>query len=352
MRFAFTDDQLAFRDAVRDLLARECPPDVVRSAWSGAGGRSGGAWKALGEMGALGVMVAEEHGGLGLTELDAVLLAEETGRAALPDPFVEHTLVGAPVVSTEAVASGAVTVTCGDGAALDHLVPWADTAGVLVVAGTVLDASVAAIEARSSVDRARRTFTVAPPDSTGAEDAAGTGAGVRVGAGGEQPVGGVGPVGGAGPVRRLSPTERAVALDRLALGYAAQLLGLAHRMLDMTVAYVSERRQFGVPIGSFQAVKHHLADCRLALEFAAPLVYRAAHSMGTGDPEAPVHVSMAKAQASDAAGLTARHALQCHGAIGYSDEHDLHMWMKRAWALAAAGGDAAWHRERVARAIL
>ena len=113
-----------------------------------------------------------------------------------------------------------------------------------------------------------------------------------------------------------------------------------------------ERRQFGVPIGSFQAVKPHLADARIALEFAQPLVARAAYSLSTADPDASEHVSMAKAQAGDAAELAARAALQCHGAIGYSSEYDLHLWMKRVWALAASWGDARWHRARVAAAIL
>jgi alkylation response protein AidB-like acyl-CoA dehydrogenase len=143
-----------------------------------------------------------------------------------------------------------------------------------------------------------------------------------------------------------------VAFDRGVLGISAQLVGLTRRMLDMTVEYVAERRQFGAPVGSFQAVKHHLADARIALEFARPLVYRAAWSVSEGDAEAPVHVSMAKAAAGDAALITARKALQCHGAIGYSYEHDLHLFMKRAWALATAWGDAAFHRARVGRAIL
>jgi len=147
-------------------------------------------------------------------------------------------------------------------------------------------------------------------------------------------------------------TALAAAFDRGALGTAAQLVGLSRRMLDLTVGYVQEREQFGVPIGSFQAVKHHLADARIALEFARPLVYRAAWSMSEGEPDAPVHVSMAKALASDAATLTSRQALQCHGAMGYSFEYDLHLYMKRAWALAASWGDAAWHRARVGRAIL
>ena len=116
-------------------------------------------------------------------------------------------------------------------------------------------------------------------------------------------------------------------------------------MLDMTVEYAKERRQFGVPIGSFQAVKHHSADVALALEFARPLVYRAAWSIAHGDPT-PVGARRRWPRRTRPRPplLAARHALQVHGAIGYTSEYDLHLWMKRAWALAASWGDAAWHR--------
>jgi alkylation response protein AidB-like acyl-CoA dehydrogenase len=120
----------------------------------------------------------------------------------------------------------------------------------------------------------------------------------------------------------------------------------------MTVGYAKERHQFGVPIGSFQAVKHHLADVALALEFARPLVYRAAWSIARGDDARSVYVGMAKARASEAALVAGRVALQVHGAIGYTTEYDLHLFMKRAWALAASWGDATWHGDRVGRAIL
>jgi alkylation response protein AidB-like acyl-CoA dehydrogenase len=123
-------------------------------------------------------------------------------------------------------------------------------------------------------------------------------------------------------------------------------------MIDQTVAYVSERKQFGVPIGSFQAVKHHLADALLAVAFAEPLVWRAAYSMAEADPEASVHVSMAKASASDAAQKVTDVALQCHGAIGYTVECDLHLFMKRAWSLIRRSGDARLHRRRVSRHLL
>ncbi len=138
----------------------------------------------------------------------------------------------------------------------------------------------------------------------------------------------------------------------MVLGTAAQLCGLADTMIGMTVDYAGERRQFGVPIGSFQAVKHHLADARTALEFARPLVYRAAASMAMHDPDAGLHAGMAKAAASDAASVAARAALQCHGAIGYTTEHDLHFFMKRTWALAATWGGARWHRARIADTLM
>jgi hypothetical protein len=147
------------------------------------------------------------------------------------------------------------------------------------------------------------------------------------------------------------PDAVALAFDRGAFGTAAVLVGLGQRMLDLTVAYVTEREQFGVPIGSFQAVKHHLADALKELAFARPAVYRAAHSLATGADTRARDVSMAKAMASDAAAFVGRQALQCHGAIGYTVEHDLHLHLKRTWALAATWGDAAWHRDRVAQAI-
>jgi alkylation response protein AidB-like acyl-CoA dehydrogenase len=110
----------------------------------------------------------------------------------------------------------------------------------------------------------------------------------------------------------------------------------------MTVEYVQQREQFGVPIGSFQAVKHHLADALKELAFARPAVWRAAATMDVRD------VSMAKAMASDSASFAGRQALQCHGAIGYTVEHDLHRYLKQTWALARTHGDAAWHRDRIA----
>jgi alkylation response protein AidB-like acyl-CoA dehydrogenase len=146
--------------------------------------------------------------------------------------------------------------------------------------------------------------------------------------------------------------DAALALDRAALGAAAQLCGLAAHLIDVTVDYVKARHQFGVAVGSYQAVKHHLADAVLRLEHARPAVYRAAYTVAHGLPTRGRDVSMAKAMAGDAAALSGRVALQCHGAIGYTWENDLHLWLKRVWVLERAWGDTARHRARVADAIL
>jgi hypothetical protein len=144
----------------------------------------------------------------------------------------------------------------------------------------------------------------------------------------------------------------AAAFDRGALACAAQALGACERMLELSVAYTSERKQFGKPIGSFQAVKHMLASAQVKLEYARPVVMRAAYSVAHASPQRAAHVSMAKLVATEAARFAARMALQCHGAIGYTWEQDLHLWMRRAWSLELAWGSGRFHRERVADCIL
>ena len=144
----------------------------------------------------------------------------------------------------------------------------------------------------------------------------------------------------------------AAAFDRGALACAAELVGVAEQLVEMAVAYTTQRKQFGRPIGSFQAVKHALANVKVRLEYARPLVYRAAYSVANGDARRALHVAMAKAEAGEAATLAARAALQAHGAIGYTFEQDLHIWMRRAWSLDLAWGARRLHRERIAAAVL
>jgi alkylation response protein AidB-like acyl-CoA dehydrogenase len=149
------------------------------------------------------------------------------------------------------------------------------------------------------------------------------------------------------------PARQAIvdACDRGALAAAAQCVGIAQKLIDVTVDYVGQREQFGKIVGSYQAVKHQVANALLAVEFARPLVYVGAYAVANTTPHRAREVSMAKAVASYAVDLAARTALQCHGAIGYTFEYDLHLWMKRGWALAAAWGDASFHRDRVGREL-
>jgi alkylation response protein AidB-like acyl-CoA dehydrogenase len=293
MRFAFSDEQLAFRDATRDLLQRHCTPAHVRDAWTNATGRVPGLWKQLADMGVIDVLAA------GGTMVDLVLVFEETGRFAVPEPVVETAAFGVPLLQRTGI-----TV-----ATAHSLVPWADTADVIITTEGTFDPATAELIARPSVDGARRLFEVRGPHAA-------------------------------------NPAGMTDAYTRGVCGLAAQLCGLSDRMLVMTADYVKERKQFGVPVGSFQAVKHHLANARIALEFTRPLLYRSAATLDH------TNVSMAMAKACDTALVTARAALQCHGAIGYTTEYDLHLYMKRAWALARAWGDARFHRDRVAEAIL
>ena len=317
MKFAFDPDQLALRDAVRDLLRKECTPDVVRAAWDAPAGQlDRRVWDALADMGVPSVLVPETDGGLGLDFTSLVLVLEETGRAALPHPIVDTAAVAAPLAG--AGVDGGIVAACLGGAPgvcaqdADHFL--VDHEGALLL----LPRDGVQLEALDTVDRSRRLARI-----TGVKRASAT-------------------------TVSESAADLEDAFDRGALGAAAQLVGLAQAMLDLTVGYVKERHQFGVPIGSFQAVKHHLADALKAIAFARPATYRAAWSVANAAPTRRRDVAMAKAMASDAAQLVGRAALQCHGAIGYTVEYDLHLSLKRTWALARSWGDAAWHRDRVA----
>jgi alkylation response protein AidB-like acyl-CoA dehydrogenase len=308
MHFAFTDDQKLFAEGLRDLLAKECTAAHVRAAWDDGAGHDFTLWNHLGDMGVFGMLVPEPAGGLGGTEVDLVLLLEELGRAAVPGPALETAAVVAP-----ALGDGAAVGT----AALDGspYVPHAHVASVILVPGGVLRADAAHLTAVDSIDGGRRLFTV---DGT------------------TEPF----------------DYDEALAFDRGALAAAAYLVGLSEHMIDVAAEYARQREQYGRPIGVNQAVKHLLADALLKVEFAKPAVYRAAWSVATGEPTRARDVSMAKAFASDAAYRSSRSAMQVHGAIGYTWEADLQLWMKKAWALQRAWGDATFHRRRVAEAVL
>lgn len=337
MYFQFTEDQRGFQESVRKFLEKECTPAHIRTSWTTETGRLPELWAKLAEIGLFSLLVPEEHGGLASSEVDLVLLLEETGRAALPEPVLETAAVGVPLLAglkrnklaqewLPKVAAGEAILTVGH--EINPLVADAHVAHLLLLQrGNEVHAvprDQVTVEHQPCNDPSRRLFRV---DWTPSSD-------TRVARGGEG--------------RRLL----AAALDRAALACAAQQLGIAQQMVDMAGRYAVEREQFGKPIGSFQAIKHMLANVVVRIEFARPMVYRAAFSVAHDAVTRAVDVSQAKLAACEAAVCAAKTALQVHGAIGYTWEHDLQIWMKRGWALNIAWGTGAWHRARLAAALL
>ena len=336
MDFRFSDEQLNFQSSLRKALEKECTAEAVRAAWETESGRSKQRWAQLAELGVLGLLVPEVHGGLGMSERDVVLVLEELGRAALPEPVLETAAVGAPLLRElggpladtwlPKVAGGDAILTVGH--PVNPFVADAHVADLLLLPHQdelhAVPREQATLVRQPCSDPSRRLFRVdwTPRAATLAAS-------------------------GEAAQRML-----AVALDRAALGCAAQQLGVAQQMLDLGVRYACERQQFDRAIGSFQAIKHHLANVAVRIEYARPVVYRAACAVADGVPTRAVDVSHAKVTACDAATCAAKTVHQVHGAMGYTWECDLHIWMKRAWALEVTWGTNAWHRARVAAAVL
>lgn len=331
MDFRFSDDQLLFAETVRDILANECTPMAVREAWENESGTVPGLWQTLARTGIVGMTAPAESGGLGMAEIDLVLLMEELGRAACPELVLEHTAVAIPLLAEapEPIAARWLGPAAAGEArvavAIDSpFVLGADQAALLVLRSGdelhAVEAATASTARQRSVDETRRLFTVdwEPTAATFVTD---------------------------------DPLIVRQARHRGAVSAAAQCVGIAQRLLDLTVAYVQERRQFGKPVGVNQAVKHHLADTGKAIEFARPMVHRAAWTLAAESADAETAVPMAKLLASKAVDHACRTSLQCHGAIAYTVEYDLQLWMKRGWALAAAWGDANEHRDAIGAAI-
>ena len=314
MRFGLDEDREALRSTARDLLTELCPPAAVRASWTQEPDPA--AWRALADAGALAVLVPEPEGGLGLDETYLVGVVEEAGRAALPHPLTATALVAAPLGVVDTTA----TTDLGASSAIVPAATYAETFLLRSDHGLRLyEADEVKIEPVETVDASRHCARISPtaPGELVTDDAAVVEA----------------------------------AFERGVLGTAAELVGLSHRMLELTVDYAAQRHQFGKPIGSFQAVKHHLANARIQIEFAAPAVLYAAYAVAHGLGDASRAVSQAKWLATNAATVTGRASLQCHGAIGYTTEYDLHLYLKRSWALARSWGGADFHADRVAASV-
>jgi hypothetical protein len=300
MKLGFDEGQREFERSLRALLAAADVPSVARSWASGDYDPGRKLWRRLLE---LGIGELAEH------PVESVITFEELGRAAVPGPYVESIAVLpvlAPDLPPDALASLAVPphvpYAC-DAAAAD--------ATYLLDGGTLYSATVAA--ELTSVDATRRLARV----------------------------GGVAVV--------ASDVDTDLAFDRGALATAAQLVGAGYAMLHQATEYAQARRQFGKPIGSFQAIKHQLADVYVELELARPLLFGAA--LVLDGPDRARDVSAAKVACADAAYRAARTALQVHGAIGYTAEYHLSLWLTKVRALVSAWGTQRFHRDRVLTAL-
>jgi alkylation response protein AidB-like acyl-CoA dehydrogenase len=334
MRFAPDETTETLRAAAADLLRAEVTPDVIRAGWPGGDWdvvRS--VWEKLADVGVLGTLVAEDDGGLGLDENALVPLLEEIGYSGLPVPAVETIAVGAPLIARSLGPGGCYNDQ------KDQTILGSLLAGEMVAVETAPGEPTGfGGVANRFVLRHAGGWRLYERDSLLLENCASTD--------------------GSRHLARLvgRPEGEGLPLEgdawqRGVLGTAAVLCGLARRMLDMTVDYVKRREQYGVAVGSFQAIKHALANALVAVEFARPMVLAAGWAQSAGADDAAVQTSAAKVLASDAALLVARTAIQCHGAMGYTTEYDLHLFAKRAWALAPSWGSAAWHRARIGEIV-
>jgi alkylation response protein AidB-like acyl-CoA dehydrogenase len=317
--FRLTAEQTGFAQSLSELMAKADSPGVAR-AWADGDTAPGLAlWRRLAEQGVSALVVPEEHDGLGGNAVDLVVAFEVLGHQLAVGPWIESAAYLARALHGDqlaAVAEGVVATV-----AIPPLVPFALDANVaekvyVPATGGGLEALAPDFSATSlrSVDTTRRLFQVVEDVETLA-----------------------------------TPLEGP--FDLAALACAAELLGCGERLLSDSVEYVKQRKQYGRTIGSYQAIKHTLADVRIALDFARPLVHGAALSVATESESASRDVSAAKVAAGDAAYLASRVALQVHGAIGYTAEFDLGLWINRVRALVSAWGGSAHHRGRIADSL-
>ena len=313
MNFEIDEQQRDFASSIDAALGAANVPAAVRAWADGDTAPARKVWNQLAELGVTALLVAEKFDGIDAHPVDAVVALERLGYWAVPGPVTESIIVAPLLLSDDersaALAAGESIATVALPPQVPHAVN-ADFADLVLLGedGQVSDAVAGA--AHDSVDPARKLFEVS-----------------------------------ASGAAQTADTTRAYEFGVLAT--AAQLIGAGQAMLDQSVAYAKQRTQFGRVIGSYQSIKHKLADVHIALEMARPLVYGAALSIADGSADTARDVSAAKVAAADAALLSARSSLQTHGAIGFTQEHDLSLLLLRVQALRSAWGDPTLHRRRL-----
>jgi alkylation response protein AidB-like acyl-CoA dehydrogenase len=327
LNFDFTDDQQSIKRTAKELLSSRFKPERVREL-AEAGAYDEEAWKELAELGWPGIFISEQYGGQELGTVELVILMEELGYALAPVPFLSNAAAGLVLQAggsdeqkqrwLPGIASGEARGTVGivrGGEA--KLVPDAESADVIVLCShegtTVVERSAAQVEPVKTMDSTR---------SFGRVKANGAG----------EPIGG----------------DHLPGLSRAAVAVAAELTGIAQRSMEMAVEYARERKQFDRPIGAYQAVSHRCAQMLLETEGARSACYYAAWTAEAEPETLALAASMAKSYASDAGWRVAASSLQVHAGIGFTWEHDLHFYLKRAKVDSMLFGSASEHRELVA----
>ena len=365
MYFDLNDEQQQIKRTAKEFLASRYKPERIRELSETENGFEDSDWTEMAELGWPGLALPEEHGGQGLGIVELAAVFEEMGFALAPSPLLSNTIAGlalaicgsdeqkseflAPLAAGEKRGTVALFDADSPAAIGEFTMEARESDGGVVLDGEkvlVMDAGSAdfmlvatadgrrhivergqdgvTVTAEPSIDLTRKVFAV---ELDGVEVAA----------------------------ERTLPAEQSDYLPvlwRACVALSAELTGIAQRTLEMAVDYAQEREQFGRPIGAYQAVSHRCAQMLLETEGARSATYYAAWTADAEPESLPLASSMAKAYASDAGWRVADDSLQVHGGIGFTWEHDLHLWLKRARADAAMLGDAHWHRERVAEAVL
>ncbi len=349
MDFAFSPEQQMLRDSARDFLASKLPFEQIASLADSDVGWDPATWPQIASLGWVGLSVPESAGGAGMSFLDEAVLFEETGRALYPGPFFSTVALALPLLAAgsdtaalSAVVDGSrsATVAVGGGVTASgdalsgtvrHVPDLEIVDDVLVVAdgGGVWRVDVAAdrsvVQPTSTMDRTRRYADLVLDRTTGV------------------------PVIAPG-----AAADSALAVMRLR-GLAAvscEAVGVAQRCLEISADYAKERQQFGRPIGTYQGVSHRIANIFVSLELARSLAYWAAWCVSTGDAAAPDACAAAKAAAGEAAVFAAENAIQSMGGIGFTWDHPLHRFYKRAQWIASYDGFAREHRAQLAATLL
>lgn len=322
MDFRLSEDHLSLQKAARDFLAKECTTELVRASFESPDGDALELYKKMADLGWLALSVPEVQGGLGMGLVEQAVLCEQLGYYLAPGPYFSTACLAIPALI--ALGANDLLPPLIDGSKRATLVTDAEFVldgqladGFITTAGEKafwVERSDAEVTPHETVDGTRRTASVGIPE----------GAGIELG----------------------STAGLQEVIDAATAALSAESVGGMQRVLDMTVDYAKVRTQFGREIGSFQVVKHRLADVLIKLESSRSAAYYAAWANGARAADAAFSASVAKAYVSDAYMWVAGEGIQLHGGIGYTWEHDAHLWFKRAVTNASLLGDSEFHQER------